>query len=682
EKAVLLISSALPSCRVLMEVEREERIAVSRSFTLSKGQQRVELPVLEGDRGGFAVHFVCVERGRAHLVTQWINVPWSNKELQVEWMSFRDKLLPGAKEEWRLRITGPKKEKVAAQLLAVMYDASLDHFTPHAWNGFAWPMNSARYGWQRNEPFGAQQGGMWDTGITLPTGAARNYPQLFDLGGWSGGFMQLEGVRFRTMAGNVAMDADRSGPPMAEPAFAPDDAMEKEVIAEEEGNATTGAQGTPQPVRTDFRETAFSFPDLLTDRDGSVVLRFTTPDALTRWKVMGLAHTKELQLAQFTKEAVTSKPLMVVPNLPRFLRQGDRITLTAKVNATEGAVSGMARVALFDPRTNLEVTKRFISEGVEVPFNAAPGASAVVAWPINVPAEADLVSVRITATAAGITDGEERPLPILTDKVLVTESLPLPITKAGTRTFTLEKLVNNTSSSLQHRSLKLEFTPNPAWYAVQALPYLMEFPHACAEQTFSRYYANRLATHIVEQRPQVKQVFEQWSKAGEDAFMSALEKNAELKGIVLEETPWLLNAKDEGERKRRIALFFDLQRMAAEEQASLKQLRDMQLPNGAWPWWSGMRPSRYITQHIIAGFGHLEALKVADTRGDGPNEQMLKRAVQWLDAEVDREHKEYLRRTKAEDREKYIPSSLDVHLLYARSFFQRWPIDGATRTAV
>ncbi|MEZ4789768.1 MAG: alpha-2-macroglobulin family protein [Flavobacteriales bacterium] len=695
-KAVVLISSALPGCRVLMEVEREERIAVSRSFTLSKGQQRVELPVLEGDRGGFAVHFVCVERGRAHLTTQWISVPWSNKELQVEWMSFRDKLLPGAKEEWRLRITGPKKEKVAAQLLAVMYDASLDHFTPHAWNGFAWPMNSARLGWQRNEPFGAQQGGMWNTGITLPNYALRAYPYLVDLGGSSLGHEYIiHGIRSELDVDNAAVPMRAGGrgegihdalernesafrgnvnkKPVVTEAAPPTEADAKQHSFSSDG---------PQPVRTNFRETAFFFPDLLTDRDGSVVLRFTTPDALTRWKVMGMAHTKELQLGQFTKEAVTSKPLMVVPNLPRFLRQGDRITLTAKVNATEGAVSGMARVALFDPRTNAEVTKRYISEGEEVPFNAAPGASAVVAWPINVPADADLVSVRITVTGAGIADGEERPLPILTDKVLVTESLPLPITKAGTRTLTLEKLVNNTSSSLQHRSLKLEFTPNPAWYAVQALPYLMEFPHACAEQTFSRYYANRLAAHIVEQRPQVKRVFEQWSKAGADAFMSALEKNAELKGIVLEETPWLLNAKDEGERKRRIALFFDLQRMTNEEQASLKQLRDMQLPNGAWPWWSGMQPSRYITQHIIAGFGHLEFLKAADTRGDGPNEQMLKHAVRWLDAEVDREHKEYLRRTKAEDREHFVPSSVDIHLLYARSFFQRWPIDGATRTAV
>lgn len=688
EKAVLLISSALPACRVLMEVERDGRIAVSRTFVLNKGQQRVELPVQEGDRGGFAVHFVCVERGRSHLTSQWIDVPWSNKELQVEWMSFREKLLPGSKEEWRLRITGPKKEKVAAQLLAVMYDASLDHFTPHAWSAFAWPMSGSRFNWQRSEPFGSVGGGMWNTSITLPDDVGRMYPYLFDLNGQGSRYIEfsrVEGVLMRATADSAprrrgrdrddfqVMDKLANGAPPAEAVEAP---------ADPAATNPEPASNTPQPIRTDFRETAFFLPDLLTDRDGGVVLRFTAPDALTRWKVMGLAHTKELQLAQFTREATTSKPLMVVPNLPRFLRHGDRITLTTKINATESRVSGTARLALFDPTTNKEVTPRFITKGTEVPFTATPGSSAVAEWTITVPEDMDIASVRITATAAGISDGEERPLPILTDKVLVTESLPLPITKAGTKVFTLDKLVSNMSTTLQHRELKLEFTPNPAWYAVQALPYLMEFPHECAEQIFSRYYANRLATHIVEQRPAVKQVFEQWRREGESAFLSALEKNSELKGIVLEETPWLLNAKDEGERKRRIALFFDLQRMASEEQASLKKLRDMQHGNGAWSWWSGMQPSRYITQHIIAGFGHLEALKAADTRGDGPNEQMVHRAVQWLDAEVDREHREFLRRTKAEDRAKYVPSGTDVHLLYARSFFNRWPIDGATRTAI
>ncbi|MBK6831142.1 MAG: hypothetical protein IPG92_10580 [Flavobacteriales bacterium] len=415
---------------------------------------------------------------------------------------------------------------------------------------------------------------------------------------------------------------------------------------DEAQNTTKSGTGGPA-LRTDFRETAFFFPDLLTDRDGNVVLRFTMPDALTRWNFMGLAHTKELQLAQFNRSTITQKPLMVAPNLPRFLRKGDRIVLTAKVNVIEGGiVNGGAKLELFDPYTNKAINGAFALAKNERSFTAAPGRSANVSWNIQVPEGVDAVAVRITAGASGMKDGEERMLPILTDRVLVTESVPLSITKAGTKSFSLPNLLAcrpepAEGQTLQHRSLTLEYTPNPAWYAVQALPYLMEFPHECAEQIFSRYYANHLAAHIVSERPVVKKVFEAWSKGtpgNEGAFLSALEKNPELKGVLLEETPWVMNAKDEGERKRRIALFFDLHRMANEESAAMKKLADMQLRNGAWPWWSGMQPSRYITQHIVAGFGHLQQLGALDTDPDSEAGRMVRNAVTWLDEQVEEDH--------------------------------------------
>ncbi len=452
--------------------------------------------------------------------------------------------------------------------------------------------------------------------------------------------------------------------------------------------------GAPAPVpmpaiRTDFRETAFFFPDLLTDKDGAVILKFTMPEALTRWKLLGLAHTTDLKVGTFTKETITQKPLMVVPNLPRFLREGDRITLTAKINAIEASVTGSAKLELFDPFTGKAVNAAFDLKDNARGFTAAPGQSANVAWDITVPegppagqAGMHMVSVRITASGNGSSDGEEKPLPVLSDKLLVTESLPLWSNGKGTKTFTLDKLKNNTSTTLRTQGLKLEYTPDPAWYAVQALPYLMEYPHDCAEQVFSRYFANTLAADIVEKRPKIKEVFAQWKRSGPEAFASALEKNTELKGIVLEETPWVLNARNERESKERIALLFDLQRMGTEQAAAFKKLRGMQLPNGAWPWWSGMRESRYITQHIVAGFGHLEKLGAADLRPDGMTQQMIKSAVRWLDGEVERNHRELLRRTKKEDLEQYVPGHTDIHFLYTRSFFTRWAIDGATRTAV
>lgn len=683
EKAVLLLSSALPEGRVLMEVEREGAIVVNRRFLLTKGQQRVELPVLESDRGGFAVHFLCVERGRVHNTTQWIDVPWSNKDLRVEWMSFRDKMLPGQKEEWRLRITGPKKEKVAAQLLSVLYDASLDHFVPHNWDLSIWQQNTVQCAWSRTEPFGLSYAQHIHRPEILPGDSVRSYPQLREGEALAFGYNYRR--RFRSMNGvmlleNTAMDRTEITAAFADASIGGEmdkDAEEPNASPAEPASATD--QRTPsieQPrLRSDFRETAFFFPDLMTDRDGSVVLRFTMPDALTRWKFIGLAHTKDLQLASFSKETITQKPMMVVPNLPRFLRQGDRITLTSKINVIEGgSVNGTATLELYDPFTNKPVTSSFGLTKTERTFSAAQGQSANVIWSLTVPEGLDAVGIRTVANGTGVSDGEERVLPILTDKVLVTESLPLSITKAGTKSFTLEKLKNNSSPTLRHQSLKLEFTPNPAWYAVQALPYLMEFPHECAEQVFSRFYANRLATHIVEERPVVKEVFERWNKPGnEAAFLSALEKNPELKGIVLEETPWVLNARDEGERKRRIALFFDLQRMAKEEAASLKKLQDMQLPSGAWPWWSGMAPSRYITQHIVADLGHLQQLDALGTDPDSETRRMLHRAVDWLDRQVAEDHTRMLRDFKGDTLP--IPSSEDIHYLYARSHFPQLSLD-------
>ena len=682
-KAVLLLSSALPECRVLMEVERDGLIAVARPFTLRNTQQRIELPVMESDRGGFAVHFVSVERGRAHTLTQWVDVPWSNKDLQVQWMSFRDKMLPGAKEEWRLKITGPKKEQVSAQLLAGMYDASLDHFVPHDWSMSIWGSNHAQRGWGRSQPFGSVGSNGIHHPSTIAGDSIRHYPELdlFDFTILRRYMRRTANADARTGAyqlDGLLAPTDRAG----ETAFASADEMAKEgdkadgkMVA-----APDPAAATPQPVRSDFRETAFFFPDLLTDRDGSVVLRFTMPDALTRWKFMGLAHTKDLRLASFTKEATTSKPLMVVPNLPRFLRHGDSITLTAKINAVEGdTLHGKARMELFDPRTNAVIDPGVLSTK---DFAAAPGASANVSWTLRVSDVADVMGVRITARADDLADGEEHVLPVLTDRVLVTESLPIAITKAGTKTFTLAKLKNTTSSTLRHQSLKLEFTPNPAWYAVQALPYLMEFPHECAEQVFSRYYANRLAGHIVHARPAVEQVFKAWragTPGNENAFLSALGKNPELKNAVLQETPWVMEAKDEGERKRRTALFFDLQRMATEEATALGKLRDMQLPEGGWGWWSGMRPSRYITQHIVAGFGHLKELGALELDRDATMQQMTERAILWLDRAVADDYQRMRRTIKGDTLPK--PGSEDIHYLYARSFFPKRPIDRGKGTA-
>ncbi len=247
--------------------------------------------------------------------------------------------------------------------------------------------------------------------------------------------------------------------------------------------------------------------------------------------------------------------------------------------------------------------------------------------------------------------------------MLVTETLPMWVRSNQTKTFTLDKLKNNTSSTLQHHKLTLEITSNPAWYAVQALPYLMEYPYDCNEQVFSRYYANTLATHIANSNPRIKAVFDQW--ASSDALLSNLEKNEELKSLLIQETPWLRDARSETEQKKRIALLFDLSLMQRKQGEAIQKLKQNQMSSGAWPWFNGGYANRYITQHIVTGFGHLNALGIATET----ETEMIKKAVAYLDAEFIKEYKQLSKYAEKPDYKEDHLSHMQTHYLYMRSFF-------------
>ncbi len=671
-KARFLISSGVEGGRIGMEVERDGRIAISRWFTLEHGQQLIELPVQEDDRGGFAVHFIGTLNGRQLRTTIPVEVPWTNKELQVEWITFRSEALPGAQEEYRLRIKGPRGGQVAAQILTSMYDASLDRYGPHAWHMYQWPRYSSRREWSRMSPFNTIHASSHFPKATWPSDIIRAHPRLKTFG-WPDSYDQA--FFMGRHAGGLEMQAMM---------VADDTDMLEERAPPAEMRTEVDAPPAPA-IRADLRETAFFLPDLQTDGDGSVVFRATLPEALTRWKLMGLAHTEDLKIAQFQREVVTRKPLMVVPNLPRTLRVGDRITLTTRIDALEKEVSGTASIELFDPRTNQVINDRALFGEAEHPFTAAPGASGIAAWELEVPEGLDMIGMRVMALGGeGIGDGEEHVLPVLSSKLLVTESLPIAVRRAGTHKARLEKLLSDTSSTLRHHSLMVEFTPVPAWHAVQALPYLAEFPYDCSEQIFSRYYANRLSAHIVAQRPGIRGIMEEWRSelaSGEDPFQSALERNARLKTIMLEETPWLMRSRDDRQRRMDLILLFDQDRLAREEATTLEKLKALRLPDGSWPWFNGMYPSRMITQHIVAGFGHLEKLG-ATTQASGQFRPMLEPAVTWLDRQVAEWHARLKDSSPAEELQAHRPSYAEIHYLYARSFHKQVPVEPAAMEAM
>ncbi|MFK7925958.1 MAG: alpha-2-macroglobulin family protein, partial [Bacteroidia bacterium] len=428
------------------------------------------------------------------------------------------------------------------------------------------------------------------------------------------------------------------------------------------------------PIRTNLQETAFFFPQLRTDEKGDISLAFTIPEALTRWKFLGLAHTEDLKSGVLGGETVTQKELMVQPNLPRFMRQGDSLRIIAKLsNLSEEALNGNAKIEILDARTMASVLTDFGVPRSEQAFDLAAGKNQTVTWEVVVPDNVQAVVIQITAQSASFGDGEENVLPVLPNRMLVTETLPMSMVKAGKKEYTFKGLAQaSQSSTLKHQSLTLEFSSNPAWYAVQSLPYLMEFPYECTEQIFSRLYANTLASHIANQNPRIEAIYKQWQQAATQgdsrSFMSMLEQNQDLKTALLEETPWVRQANNESERKKRLGLLFDLNRISLESATAKRQLEERQMSSGAFSWFPGMRENRYITQLVVTGIGHLQKLGVSGF-GNPEIGQMSSKAVSYLDREIQTDYERYKRRTPKENWAKYVPGATQIQYLYMRSFF-------------
>lgn len=384
------------------------------------------------------------------------------------------------------------------------------------------------------------------------------------------------------------------------------------IITTKKEEARQNALLAQVKARTDLRETAFFLPQLRTNEAGEVSFNFTSPESLTRWKLQLLAHNKTMASALMRQSVVTQKELMLLPNAPRFLREGDELVFSAKIaSLSADTLNGFARLELFDAATEKPIQEVIAgSEGNPV-FRLAPKGNAEVSWILNIPDGLQAVRYRIVAVADDFSDGEENILPVLSKRMMVQESQPLWVNAHTSKTFTLDKLAKNESATLKNHRLTMNVTTNPVWEAIRSLPYLVEYPYECAEQTFARLYANSLGQHIIEQQPAIRAVFEKWRAAGQ--LKSKLDQNQELKAMLIEETPWLRAAKSESEQQKRLAKLFEADALAQNLEASLKKLKDMQMSSGGFPWFSGSdRPSLYITQHIVIGLAHLAQLTGAD----------------------------------------------------------------------
>jgi uncharacterized protein YfaS (alpha-2-macroglobulin family) len=710
ETASFLIASA-DTANVYYEVEHKGKIIEKKWLKLNNQQLRIDLPVKEEYRGNVSVHFTFVRNGRLYKHDQVITVPYTNKQLDIAFETFRNKLLPGQQEEWKIIIKGPAGQQVAAEMLAGMYDASLDAFRANSWLLNIYNTYYAQLSWNTTAAFSNSNSQIyhyyWNTYSyynyryydALNWFGFNNYYRynyayyddldyseaVYEMDGETGVAANeavLQTVTTRAARG-AAMPAgkkesfgfmgDQTGEEVAKDKSIVNDLEDATAAGgERANNRNAGGLAGGIKTRTNFNETAFFYPHLLTNEKGEIVISFTMPEALTKWKFMGLATTKDLSVGYVEKEVVTQKDLIILTNPPRFFREGDEISFSAKVsNLSSDSICGEAELYLFDALTNQPIDIFAGNSAKSRLIDVPKGQSTEVSWDIKIPFGVQAITYKVYAKAGNFTDGEEMIIPVLTNRMLVTETMPLPIRGKSEKTFNFAKLINaGNSSTLRHQKLTLEFTSNPAWYAIQALPYMMEYPYECAEQTFSRFYANSIATHIANSHPQIKAVFDSWKNETPDALLSNLEKNQELKNAILQETPWVLQAKSESQRKRNVGLLFDILRMSDEIDKALTKLEKLQCSNGGWPWFKGMPDDRYITQHIITGMGHLDKLGVKDVKEDHKAWNSIRRGTEYLDNRI-REDYEYILKYYPEHINENNLSGIQIQYLYARSYYMK-----------
>lgn len=639
---------------------------------------------------GDGLTFTCawVRNGRLYQHTTTIRKPEPDKRLLLKWKTFRDRLTPGQKEEWELTINTPDGKPADAQLMAAMYDKSLDQLYSHGWGlaiSFMRSLASTNWLGLSSSDIGSKSSAYADyhyPGYMRYAKIANSY--LSDLleRPMIVGYGRPMRLRGRAKASGARYEElDLLAAPMAEEMSANSAMLKKEValadVAEEE--STEDKAPEPEPtVRENLDETAFFYPQLRTDGQGNVSIVFTLPESLTTWRFISIAHDKEMNHGSLSGETVAQKKVMVSPNVPRFVRQGDRATIGTRLMSTEEKdVKGVARMELIDPQTNNVVFSK------ELPFNIKAQSTSSLVFDID-PAALDdrsLLIARISAQGDDFSDGEQHYLPVLSNMEQVLNTLPITIHGAGTKTFDLSKLFPEGTTN---RSLTMEYTNHPSWLMIQALPFVGSIDERNAISLVSAYYANMLGETIMKSSPKIKETIEAWrdelsselmqtEKGKESAsLISALEKNQEVKELVLNETPWVLDSQAETRQKQDLIKFFDENLIKQRLESAMNYLKKLQNGDGSWSWWEGMRGSLYVTMNVTETLVRLNTMigEQSNTKG------MLKSAFKYMRKEIAKEVVE-LKKLEKKGFKNLRPSETAVDYLYTWALYGEKPTGSA-----
>jgi len=660
EKAKIYVYSSIPNAlvNVFSQNGLGKTVTEVQQFKNGMFEYETEIP---NDKNvtGLNIQFQLAAFNDIQTETVDLKIKDTEQPLKIETVTFRDKIEPNSKEKWTIKVLGNDKEKINAEVLANMYDMSLDQFSVNTFNWqklyrpYSFTSSYAIHTGLEEKYFQSRMEYFDEKYVEVPQfNWFDNYSFLTALQGEIAGISVQEGTK----------TAAYTPPPPPPIAGAKASMAKREMIAEDKIMVVQNV--VPEPlkapkletsppeealesvqVRQNLNETAFFYPDLKTDAEGNVNFEFTSPEALTKWKLMFLAHTKDARATTLEKEVVTQKEFSVTPNYPRFLREGDELNLQSKLsNLTSKKLNGSAQLQILDAFTNEDISEKFglstltavAGYNKEQAFSLNENGNSALTWKIKVPNNVSSIILKVVAKAGKYSDGEQKAIPVLPNRMLVTDAVPIFVKEGETKTFVLDNLKNTSSTTISNFSNTLELTTNPIWEIMFALPSLKNDQNSSADVIFNKWFADVLASEIFKANPKMKTVFEEYQNKG--LLNSNLEKNQELKQLLLEETPWVLESKNEQEQMAKLALLFDANTMKNSINQDWDDFKKLQNPDGGFSWYQGY-PSSYGTSlYILKNLGKINTWLKDNVKDyqSSEQEELVGKLIGYVDQEINK----------------------------------------------
>lgn len=631
EGAVILFGSSADA-DVLFEIYDNKSLVDRKRLKLDNNVRRVVVQYLSSYGKSITVQFSYFKNGHFFHESVPVKQAEPDRKISMRWSSFRDKTVPGQKEEWKLTVRDREDYPLKAEVLAEMYDLSLDQIAANEPE-----FNLPTFMTQALQPWYSEGKGFQLQTAWLPFDQKEHKFRAFEFDrlkvDWSPyGRVSMRGAHVNIRGNGSMQKAVVMTDMVAAPATTAvaEESVESFAVPALSAQKQQAGSSSPKTVsiRKNFGETAFFYPQLKTNREGEAAISFTVPDNLTEWKFIGRAHTKDMRTFQLLDTVSVRKDLMIEPYMPRFVRQGDQVVFTAKVsNLSVKSLAGTAKAEIYNPFTGQKLSDITLKDQ---PYQLEVGGSSSVSWTVDVPADTELLGCRFVAQSEQFSDGEEQIIPVLSKRQLVTEAIPLNLGWTGENKVSLPV----SSPTQSDYRISVELVSNPAWYAVHALPVVSDPTSEDLVSWVSALYANALATHIVAANPGIQSYLKTAPVAAgaEDALRSKLEKNEELKSVLIQETPWVNEATDETRQKQRLAELLDKNRAKDLTDKALSRIVQLQNADGSFSWYPQMPGSASLTRFVLTTLSHLSSLGATENKVDiKPIED---RAVHYLDADV------------------------------------------------